>query len=85
MEELDPVLLLKQIREAEDTVMALGENRTPESVAPDITAFVGSLATAWRAGEARPTHRREPKPGRSWRTRKDPFAEVWPILMGWLD
>jgi hypothetical protein len=84
MEGLDPVLLLKQIREAQDTVMALSQNRTPETVAPDVAAFVSSLATAWKAGEVRPTHRRDPKPGRWWRSRKDPFAEVWPVLLGWL-
>ena len=85
MEGLDPVMLLKQIREAQDTVVALSRNRTPETVAPDVAAFVSSLATAWRAGEVRPTHRGEPKPGRCWRTRKDPFAEVWPVLLGWLE
>jgi hypothetical protein len=85
MEGLDPVLLLKQIRDAQDTVMALSQNRTPEPAAPDVAAFVSSLATAWRAGEVRPTHRREPKPGHWWRTRKDPFAEVWPVLLGWLE
>jgi|ERR1035437_4036309 len=84
MEGLDPLLLLKQIRDAQDTVMALMENRTPETVAPDVAAFVSSLATAWKTGEVRPTHRREPKPGRYWRSRKDPFAEVWPVLLGWL-
>ena len=85
MEGLDPVLLLKQIREAQDTVTALSQNRTPEAVAPDMTAFVSSLATAWQAGEVRPTHRGEAKPKRWWRSRKDPFAEVWPVLLGWLE
>ena len=33
----------------------------------------------------RPTHRRQPKPGRWWRTREDPFAEVLPVLLGWLE
>ncbi len=47
--------------------------------------FVSSLATAWRSGEVRPTHRQEPLPGRWWRTRPDPFAEVWPVLLGWLE
>ena len=84
LEGLDPVLLLKQIREAQDTLRALSQNKTPEVVAPDVKAFVDSLATAWRAGEVRPTHRGEPKPGRWWRSRKDPFAEVWPVLLGWL-
>jgi hypothetical protein len=50
-----------------------------------VAAFVSSLATAWRAGEVQPTHRREPKPGRWRRSRKDPFAEVWPVLLVWLE
>jgi hypothetical protein len=85
MEALDPVLLLKHIRDAQDTVMALSQNRTPEIVAPDVARFVCSLATAWRSGEVRPTHRQEPKPGHWWRTRPDPFAEVWPVLLSWLE
>jgi hypothetical protein len=84
MSSLDPVLLLKHIRDAQDTVMALSENRTPEMATPEIAGFVSSLATAWRAGEVRPTHRQEPKSGRRWRTRRDPFAEVWPVLLSWL-
>ena len=85
MELLDPVMLLKQIREAQDMLMALSENRSPETVAPDVSAFVRSLATSWRAGEVRPTHRQEVKPGHWWRTRPDPFAAVWPVLLGWLE
>lgn len=85
MEGLDPVLLLKQMREAQDTVVAFSDNRTPETVASTMKAYVSSLGSAWRAGEVRPTHRRAPKPGHWWRTRKDPFAEVWPVLLGWLE
>jgi len=85
MEALDPVLLLKHIREAQDAVMALSQNRAPATAAPDVSAFVSSLATAWRSGEVRPTHRQGPKPGRWWRSRRDPFAEVWPVLLGWLE
>jgi hypothetical protein len=51
----------------------------------DMQKFVSSLAIAWNSGEERPTHRREPRPGRWYRTRKDPFAEVWPVLLGWLE
>src|ERR1035438_4928169 len=51
----------------------------------DLAGFVSSLATAWRAGEVRPTHRQEPKPGHWWRTRPDPFAKVWPVLLSWLE
>lgn len=85
MEALDPVLLLKHIRDGQDTVMALSQGRTPEVVAPDVAAFVKSLGIAWHSGEVRPTHRQQPKPGRWWRSRKDPFAEVWPVLLGWLE
>lgn len=85
MESLDPVLLLKNIRDAQDTVMALSQHRTPEVVAPDVATFVKSLGIAWHSGEVRPTHRQEPKPARWWRSRKDPFAEVWPVLLGWLE
>jgi hypothetical protein len=85
MESLDPVLLLKHIRDAQDTVMALSQNRTLEIVAADVTGFVSSLATAWRTGEVRPTHRQQPKPGHWWRTRPDPFAKVWPVLLSWLE
>ena len=73
MESLDPVLLLKGIREAQDMLMALSKNRTPETSAPDASSFVKSLATAWRTGEVRPTHRQKIKPGRHWRTRPDPL------------
>ena len=85
IEALDPVLLLKSIREAQDMLMALSKDRTPETAAPDASTFVKSLATAWRTGEVRPTHRQEAKPGRRWRTRPDPFAAAWPVLLGWLE
>jgi predicted RNA binding protein YcfA (HicA-like mRNA interferase family) len=85
MEPLDPVLLLKSIREAQEMLMALSKDRTPETAAPDASTFVKSLATAWRSGEVRPTHRQEAKPGQRWRTRPDPFAAVWPVLLGWLE
>ena len=79
------MLLLKSIREAQDMLMALSKDRTPETAAPDASTFVKSLATAWRTGEVRPTHRQEAKPGKHGRTRPDPFAAVWPVLLGWLE
>jgi hypothetical protein len=85
MDLLDPVMLLKHIREAQGMLMALSENRSPETVAPDVSTFVRSLARSWRTGEVRPTHRQEAKPGHWWRTRPDPFAAVWPVLLGWLE
>ena len=84
MARLDPVLLLKQIRESQEALMAISQRRSPEH-ATEISPFVKSLATAWRSGEVRPTHRREPKPGHWWRSRPDPFAAVWPMLLSWLE
>lgn len=84
-ELLDPVLLLKHIRDAQDAIVAISENLTPPPLSEDLQKFVSSLATVWRSGEVRPTHRREPKPGRWWRTRKDPLGEVWPVLLSWLE
>ncbi len=84
-QQLDPVLLLKHIRDAQAAVVALSQNITPPPLSEDMQKFVSSLATAWRSGEVRPTHRRKPQPGRWWRTRPDPFAEVWPVLLGWLE
>ena len=82
--KLDPVLLLKQIRESQEALMAISQSRSPEN-ATEISPFVKSLATAWKSGEVRPTHRREPKPGHWWRTRPDPFEAVWPMLLSWLE
>lgn len=84
-QQLDPVLLLKHIRDAQAAVVALSQPVTPPPLSEDMQKFVSSLATAWRSGEVRPTHRQEPPPGRWWRTRPDPFAEVWPVLLGWLE
>ena len=43
MDLLDPVMLLKHIREAQGMLMALSENRSPETAAPDVSALVRSL------------------------------------------
>lgn len=32
------------------------------------------------AGEVRPTHKPKPKIDRWWRTREDPFGDVWPKI-----
>ena len=49
-----------------------------------MSAYLESLATAWKAGEVRPTHRRKAPEARSWRTRTDPFEHAWPVVEGWL-
>jgi hypothetical protein len=49
--------------------------------------FVRSLATAWRYGEVRAPYkkRREDAKPHLWRTRADPFEDVWPMLQQWLN
>ena len=50
----------------------------------NLDQFLAKLPELWRAGEARPTHRNAPAKPRPWRTRKDPFAEVWTEILLWL-
>ena len=49
-----------------------------------LAAFLATLPDLWRGGEVRPTHRSEPPRVRDWRTRKDPFEEVWAEILLWL-
>ena len=50
----------------------------------DLDQFVQSLAIAFRDGEVRATHRKKdrkhPTAPRHWRTRRDPFYDVWERL-----
>jgi hypothetical protein len=85
---LDPVHLLNRIREAQRNLVPYeigGENEKSGGSSPDLTRFVESLATAWRSGEVRATHRKKSSGVRTWRTRMDPFESVWPQVELWLD
>jgi len=84
---LDPLRLLDEIRAMQTLVtdLALGQaHHVPPPRNADLDLFLRGLATSWRDGEVRPTHRKEPKPRRDWRTRKDPFEAVWSIVEAWL-
>ena len=65
-EQLDPVLLLRDIRIAQQVLSDLATSPTGASTTSvgsvEVTAFLDSLATAWKAGEVRPTHRKSPLP-----------------------
>jgi hypothetical protein len=86
---LDPLRLLDEIRAAQGVLCHLASGREIASVERDRDAeldrFLKSLSTAWRDGEVRPTHRKEPATRRYWRTRCDPFEEVWPTVRTWLE
>ena len=87
--ELDPLQLLQEIRGMQEHVSRLAGGEILPIMPhqpPDLERFLKSLATAWKEGEVRATHHKpEPPKERWWRTRKDPFEEVWPTLLEWLD
>ena len=62
---LDPLKLLEEIRAVQAYLVTLADGETPPSAIPqppDLTAFVASLSSAWRAGEVRPTFSVDAKP-----------------------
>jgi retron-type reverse transcriptase len=85
---LDPLRLLDEIRTVQQHLAGLARGEVlhvlPHRDA-DLDRFLLSLATAWKDGEVRPTHRAGPKPKRHWRTRPDPFEAVWPRVVTWLE
>ena len=85
---LDPLRLLDEIRSMQRHIAGLGRGEqahTPPQRHADLERFLASLATAWMDGEVRPTHRAKPTAARYWRTRQDPFEEVWPKVLVWLE
>lgn len=62
---LDPLKLLEEIRAVQAYLVALADGETLPSATvdpPDLSAFIASLSSAWRAGETRPTFSVEAKP-----------------------
>jgi hypothetical protein len=88
LEKLDPLRLLDEIRTAQSNLadLAAGNNRPRVAVSDaGLEHLLQGLATSWLSGEVRPTHQVQPKVVRSWRTRQDPFASVWPRIQEWLE
>lgn len=87
-ESLDPVWLLQEIWGAQQMLSEIAAHGVSSGTAParspDIDAFLKSLTTAWKDGEARPTNRKQPGAKHWWRAKVDPFADVWPLVDGWL-
>jgi hypothetical protein len=85
---LDPVRLLQEIRNAQKTLSELAAHGVCKAQTPaggtDVSAFMASLTTAWKDGEVRPTHRKQPSAKHWWKTRVDPFADAWSTIEGWL-
>jgi hypothetical protein len=82
---LDPVNLLKLIREAQHVLARYQGLEVTLPDACDATGFMESLSVAWNAGEVRPTHMWKALKPRAWRTRADPYEHSWPLLEAWLE
>jgi len=86
--KLDPVKLLHSIRETQGALATLKtqvrEGASSES-SQSINEFLAQLSYLWKQGEARPTHRSKPIAPRWWRTRVDPFQDVWSQVLEWLE
>ncbi len=84
-DKLDPVELLHRIRQCQTALSALSTGEPV--VGPDrqsLDQFLAGLPQLWRMGEVRPTHRKGGSKTRDWRTRPDPFKNVWTDLLFWL-
>jgi hypothetical protein len=65
VDALDPLKLLEEIRAVQAYLVTLADGETPPGAIPeppDLSAFVASLSSAWRAGEVRPTFSVDAKP-----------------------
>jgi hypothetical protein len=84
---LDPVRLLREMRAAQQALVALADQDAARPAVVDTTsidAFLAGLRTAWREGEVRPTARPKPKQKRG-RRRPDPLVAVTAQLRAWFD
>jgi hypothetical protein len=84
-ERLDPVALLQRIRQGQTALAALSTGEPSDG--PDrenLNQFLAGLPELWRMGEVRPTHRKAAPKARHWRTREDPFKNVWADILLWL-
>jgi hypothetical protein len=85
---LDPLRLLDEIRAVQHQLAALIAGTTvhvPPTRNADLEGFLAGLGTAWRTGEVRPTHAKQRRPPRHWRTRTDPLETAWPLIRSWLE
>ncbi len=85
---LDPILLLRDIRRAQERLVAIADSApgdpVPESGAIPLDAFLQGLRIAWRGGEVRPTASAKP-PAKRERRRPDPILAVTVELKTWWD
>ena len=82
---LDPVALLHTIREAQATLAALvSPEIRPTPRGESLDRFLARLPDRWREEQEPADREPKVKPPRHWRTRKDPFEDVWCDVLEWL-
>jgi hypothetical protein len=81
---LDPVALLKAIRDTQQELAACDAgSQPPARLTDELGAFLDGLATAWQMIDRPPRGRRK-SATHWWRTRIDPFTHTWPLVEQWL-
>jgi len=82
---LNPIELLHRLRQAQAALAALSSPSPATGPGQEsLEHFLQQLPTRWHAGEVRPTHIKHATQPRYWRTRKDPFEDVWAEVLLWL-
>ena len=81
---LDPIKLLHKIRDIQAALAAMASPGYTTRPGRDLDEFLAQLPRLWKEGEARPTHRKAKDTPRYWRSRPDPFEDVWPEVLYWL-
>lgn len=83
---LDPVALLKTIRDTQQALAAMsdGSSQPPARASDDLRAFLDGLGSAWQSLDRPPQGRRKAATNHWWRTRVDPFAHTWTMVEEWL-
>jgi hypothetical protein len=80
--QLDPIKLLHRIRELQAALSAIASSEyTCSQGYNSLDEFLSALPRLWQDGEVRPTHRKHSETTRYWRTRKDPFEDVWTEIL----
>ena len=90
--DLDPVRLLRDIRTAQERLVAIADLGASEPLirdggkleAPTLEQFLQSLRVAWKGGEVRPTAKARIVAKRG-RRRPDPLVKVTEDLRAWFD
>ena len=83
---LDPVALLKVIRDTQQELAIAGDGNSqpPARATDDLSAFLDGLATAWQTIHRAPQGRIKAATKHWWRSRVDPFEHSWSLVEGWL-